>query len=273
MAITWSDGTDSDISVQGGTTTSLANDKATSTYREAKQLLGYFLLSVEGRVKDNPPVRTTWTYRGFDPAALTGLKSGDRFSYETDVTSRVARAVQSYTNDLSVEGSETLTVGDCSFSVLRMKLSTRSPNGSFHVASTHWYSPDLQVILKHETATRVADKETPSSRHATGVQINKRGIALSTCEPSLQMSGGPSSSSTYPVAVNDMVRSLIRSDDGNTNPLFGRTPPAEGFLCIHHVEYISPAVNQPGGNAARARFNGFSNISYEAISEVRDFPY
>jgi hypothetical protein len=45
------------------------------------------------------------------------------------------------------------------------------------------------------------------------------------------------------------------------------------FVCVKTVEYISPAPNPFGGNAARARFIGYDNNNYNNLVEVRDFPY
>jgi len=81
--------------------------------------------------------------------------------------------------------------------------------------------------------------------------------AQSDCGASPTLSGGPWVSSTYKVgALDEAERALSR-----------------WFLCVKAIEYISPAPNPLGGNAARAKFVGYDRFEYKPHSEIRDFFY
>ena len=90
----------------------------------------------------------------------------------------------------------------------------------------------------------------------------KKAAALADCGAKPSIVGGPWFSSTYKVAVMDQARLRSSSD------MF-----AGSFLCIKSIEYIGPAVNPMGGNAARAKFFGYDRSEFNARSEVQDFPY
>jgi hypothetical protein len=81
--------------------------------------------------------------------------------------------------------------------------------------------------------------------------------ALADCGPKPAISGRPSFSwlsSTYDIAARDAARAGI-------------------FFCVKTIQYLSAAPNPFGGNAARARFIGYSKEEVVPYSEVRDFAY
>jgi uncharacterized membrane protein YgcG len=83
---------------------------------------------------------------------------------------------------------------------------------------------------------------------------SRRLAALADCGSRPNLAGGPSLSSTYSVAANDETRRV-------------------GMLCVKSVEYISAAPTPYGGNAARARFTGYSASDFEPLVVIADFVY
>ena len=67
--------------------------------------------------------------------------------------------------------------------------------------------------------------------------------ALADCGSSPSISGGPWFSSTYKTGVQHEIEEAMH----------GMFP---SFFCVKSVEYLGPAPNPFGGNAARARFTG-----------------
>ena len=82
----------------------------------------------------------------------------------------------------------------------------------------------------------------------------KTQAALSDCGQSPTLSGGPWFSSTYKVGAIDEAKRV-------------------GMLCVKSIEYVGPAVNPMGGNAARAKFFGYDRQTASPIVFQRDFPY
>jgi hypothetical protein len=94
-------------------------------------------------------------------------------------------------------------------------------------------------------------------------ELERRKLAaLADCGTSPKLSDGPWFSSTYKVAAQDAARKAVSGGD------FGPS-----FLCVKSVEYISPAPNPYGGNAARIKVTGYDPIKFELKAEVGDIAY
>jgi hypothetical protein len=84
----------------------------------------------------------------------------------------------------------------------------------------------------------------------------RRRIADATkdCGPSPNVTGGPLFSPTYKIGATDAAS-------------------RSGLLCVKEIQYVGPAVNPFGGNAARAKFIGYDQQTGNSVSVIRDFPY
>jgi hypothetical protein len=108
-----------------------------------------------------------------------------------------------------------------------------------------------QERLKSEALARNAAAEAAGQR---------KQAALVDCGSSPAISGGPWFSSTYKTGVQHEVEEATR----------GMFP---SFFCVKSVEYLGPAPNPFGGNAARARFTGHDLRDLSTITTERQFPY
>lgn len=274
-----SDGTESNVTFEGRTSTFTQVNPPIDrsiAFRRGKTHLGFFPILIEDKPKDGLPLFANYKYADGAIQSILSFKAGDRIKYDYEFSRGTSVSIASpikYSVELSVTGTETFSVGSCSYSVLKFEYSFQQLNGNSSGHSTFLFSPDLHLILKADGVNQTNGNETKINRYIVDVQPSKRGLALAECKNGPKLSGGPWFSSTYSIAAQDTIRSLLRSDEGEQMPLFGQMAPQRGFLCVASVEYISAAVNQFGGNAARARFVGFDNIKYEPLSEVRDFPY
>jgi hypothetical protein len=143
-------------------------------------------------------------------------------------------------------------------------LPDQPPAGSFIVAEkrggSRWTVTQnrLDELAKSEQQENVRKKAQEAEDRRKGEEAEAREkrkqAALADCGARPSLSGGQPSSETYPVAVGDEIRR------GN-------------FFCVKTVEYLSPAVNQFGGKAARARFTGYRSSDFQLVVEVRDFAY
>lgn len=91
-------------------------------------------------------------------------------------------------------------------------------------------------------ATAQADLET------------KKRTAIQDCGATPEISGGPWFSSTYKVGAADEAQRI-------------------GLLCVKRIQYVGPAVNPMGGNAARAVFIGYDRQTANPVNVQMDFPY
>jgi hypothetical protein len=121
---------------------------------------------------------------------------------------------------------------------------------------------NIQAAIQSEDA-RIAREGAEREQRERDAQARKaeaeakearRLAALADCGQGPKLLGGPWFSSTYKVAANDETRRI-------------------GMLCVRSVEYVSAAPNPFGGNAARARFTGYSAADFQPVVAVHDFPY
>ena len=89
------------------------------------------------------------------------------------------------------------------------------------------------------------------------LEKRRNGAIYPDCGASPVISGGPWFSSTYKVGADDQASRMINSGQ---------------FICVKKIEYVGPAVNPMGGNAARAIFNGYSGQNIVPNRVVADFP-
>ena len=143
----------------------------------------------------------------------------------------------------------------------------RALNSVFDIVDAWWYRTDGQWRIGQNMFAQLTSQENQriANQHqqeeaekqaqlAAQAKEKIKQTALADCGPQPAVSGGPWFSSTYKVAAADAAR-------------------ADGLLCTKTVEYIGPAVNPFGGNAARAKFSGYDAINFQPVMVVRDFPY
>ena len=125
----------------------------------------------------------------------------------------------------------------------------------------------MKARIAQEEARREAEKRAQETRLAAEAKAaaekdERKQKATQDCAGGIAVSGGPWLSSTYKIAALDEAHRLLRG---------GHMPWAE-YFCLKTIEYISPAPNPFGGNAARARFIGY-DLDYRPKVQVRDFIY
>jgi hypothetical protein len=113
---------------------------------------------------------------------------------------------------------------------------------------------------EQENAARLAAQQAEQKKLE-----DKRAVALKACGSAPSISGGPWFSSTYKIGATDAAQQALDQCQNFYCPV-------NTYLCVKNVEYLGPAVNPMGGNAARARFYGY-NQQGEPQDSVRDFPY
>jgi hypothetical protein len=115
---------------------------------------------------------------------------------------------------------------------------------------------DVQTALQAARGKQAAEQAQRIEEEARQKEKSKQS-ALADCGANPVIIGGPWFSSTYKIGAEDEVRRRV----------------GEEFLCVKSVEYVSPAVNPAGGQAARATFTGYDNRSYSLTKFNIDFPY
>lgn len=140
-------------------------------------------------------------------------------------------------------------------------------NTPFQVVSAWWYNGDAQWRITQNFVSQLVNQENQKieaqrqqaeaakqAEQEAQAKERIRQAALADCGPQPSISGGPWFSSTYKTAAADAARN-------------------ERFLCVKIIEYVGPAVNPFGGNAARAKFTGYAASTFQPLSAVMDFPY
>jgi hypothetical protein len=126
-------------------------------------------------------------------------------------------------------------------------------------------APQAESILSAEDNRTARQQQAIQAernrRQQAADEVNaRRQAALADCGSSPSISGGPWFSSTYKLAVEGAV----------TDTIHGMFP---SFVCVKSVEYVGPAPNPFGGNAARAKFTGYDRNNFTLITKIREFPY
>lgn len=150
----------------------------------------------------------------------------------------------------------------------------RAPQSRDIVITAHWMratgqwniTSNVRSLLQQEQREAQAREAAQAAQVQAQQQAQKREAerqrllaakeaAEKDCGATPSVSGGPWFSSTYKTGALDAVRQLGQ------------------FICVKTIEYVGPAVNPFGGNAARAKFIGYDNTNYKPYFELSDFPY
>lgn len=115
---------------------------------------------------------------------------------------------------------------------------------------------DLQRKQTEEEAAKAV--EAKKKIDEAEQREKRKSAAYADCGTAPAITGGPWFSFTYKVGATDEAQRLVHSGQ---------------LFCIKTVEYMSPAVNPMGGNAARAIFAGYNGQTFDPLRVIADFPY